>query len=313
MLGDQPPLPFLQQILALQQAQQPANTPAQQAAVQAQRQAPGTAALLPRVRGFKIAENESPRPQDRVYFSFNYFDNLNASTNRRLGTDLSDVRAYRETFGVEKTVLDGNASVGLRLPLNTLSAEGSTNLGGTTTAVGDLAVIFKYALVQDPRTGDVLSAGLAVVAPTGPEHFAGSALPPALHRTTLQPFTGYLWNLGPFYLHGFTAVDVPTDERDVTMLYNDVGIGYFLYRQARPERLLTAVVPTVELHVDTPLNHRGVLHTTDPAGTPDVLNLTFGTNFELYRNTRFAVGVVTPVTGPRPFDFEVVAQLRMRF
>ncbi|HEX8203103.1 MAG TPA: hypothetical protein VF590_21680, partial [Isosphaeraceae bacterium] len=30
-------------------------------------------ALVPSVRGFNIAENQSPQPQDRVFYSFNYF------------------------------------------------------------------------------------------------------------------------------------------------------------------------------------------------------------------------------------------------
>jgi hypothetical protein len=294
MLGDLPPPQQLQFL-----RNQPANR---------------TLALVPAVTGFKIAENESPRPQDRAYFSFNYFDNLSAAVNRQRDVNLQNVRVYRETFGLEKTFLDGSASVGLRLPLNTLSADSNNpNLGGSDTAVGDLALIFKYAVLEDCETGDLLSAGLVVVTPTGPGHFANfdSVLP--LHSTTLQPFVGYVLNLGQFYLHGFSSLDIPTDSRDVTMWYDDVGLGYFAYHHDCPDRFLTAVVPTVEMHLNTPLNHRGVLRSLDPAGTPDGINLTFGTNFEFYNRARLAVGVVTPVTGPRPFDFEVIAQLRLRF
>ena len=39
-------------------------------------------ALVPSVRGLKIAENQSPRPQDRVYFTFDYFSNVNGALNR---------------------------------------------------------------------------------------------------------------------------------------------------------------------------------------------------------------------------------------
>src|SRR4029078_3998469 len=32
--------------------------------------------LVPSVRTFKIADNQSPRPMDRVFFNFNFFENL---------------------------------------------------------------------------------------------------------------------------------------------------------------------------------------------------------------------------------------------
>jgi hypothetical protein len=81
---------------------------------------------VPSTRGFKIGENDTPRPMDRAYFSFNYFDDLNNAANRAAGADLHDVRIYREVFGAEMTFLDGDASVGLRVPLNTLAPTAAT-------------------------------------------------------------------------------------------------------------------------------------------------------------------------------------------
>ena len=93
--------------------------------------------FVPWVRGFKIADNQSPRPQDRVFFSFDYFNNLNGVVNQALGAPVSHEKVYRELFGVEKTIFDGNASIGLRLPLNTLTADSRMpGLGGTNTASG---------------------------------------------------------------------------------------------------------------------------------------------------------------------------------
>src|SRR4029078_7075377 len=37
--------------------------------------------IAPSVRSFKIADNQSPFPQDRIFFTFNYFDNVNARLN----------------------------------------------------------------------------------------------------------------------------------------------------------------------------------------------------------------------------------------
>jgi hypothetical protein len=272
--------------------------------------------LIPSLRGFKIGEYDSPLPLCRAYVAFNYFDELNDAVNQRFGGDVHDVRVYREMFGVERTFLDGDASVGLRLPLNTLKADsGIPGVGGTDTDVGDLTVIFKYAFWRNRETGSALSAGLAVTAPTGPDAFAGQETFRTFHNTVLQPYGGYLWRSGDFYLHGFIAVDVPTDSNDVTFLFNDVGIGYYLYRAQESEcgsRFLTGVVPTFEVHVNTPLNHRGVFNPDDLAGSPDIVNLTMGGTLEFGRRASLALGFITPVTGPKPFDYEIMTMFQLR-
>src|SRR5207245_7370974 len=38
--------------------------------------------LVPSPRSFKVSEDEGPAPQDRLYFGFNYWDNLNPAANR---------------------------------------------------------------------------------------------------------------------------------------------------------------------------------------------------------------------------------------
>jgi hypothetical protein len=269
--------------------------------------------VLPSARGFKIADNESPEPRDRAYFSFNYYDNLLGAANRSVGADLHGVRVYRETFGLEKTCLEGALSVGLRLPLNSLTADtGTTGVSGSATDLGDLSIILKSVLFRSEDNATLLSAGLAVTAPTGPASFAAVGVS-GLHDTTLQPFVGYLHSCGNFYLQGFAAVDVPTGARDATLLFNDVGLGYFLYRAPESGRFLRAVAPTLEVHVGTPVNHRGRPDPSDPARTSDLVDLTGGLNFELARRTRLGVGLATPVVGPRPFDFEVLVQLRCSF
>jgi hypothetical protein len=274
---------------------------------------PRSAIIVPSVRSFKISDNESPQPRDRAFLDFNYYDNVGAAVDRRLGIDLREIAVYRETFGLEKTFLDGAASVGLRLPLNTLSAESSTaGLGGTDTDIGDLTAILKYALWQDSDAGTLFAIGLAVTAPTGPGHFAGSAIP-TMHDTILQPFVGYVWSADRWFVHGFTGIDVPTEIRDVTTLFNSVGVGYIFPRASSEDRLLKAVVPTLEVHISDPLNHRGAFRVDDPAGTADVVDLTMATTFELGRRSNLSVGIVTPVTGPKPFDVEALVQFNWFF
>jgi hypothetical protein len=95
------------------------------------------------------------------------------------------------------------------------------------------------------------------------------------------------------------------------MYYNDVGAGYFIYRAADPEALIAAIVPTMEVHVNTPLNHRVSHAVGAKSGTPDVVDLTFGASVALGRRAILSAGVVNPVTGPRPYDLEVVALLNI--
>ena len=116
------------------------------------------------------------------------------------------------------------------------------------------------------------------------------------------------------YVQGFAGVNVPTDSRVVTMLYNDVGIGYFLHRAEDPDAWLTSVVPSMEVHVNTPLNHRGGFSDVgDPGATIDAVNLTFGLSATL----RLADGPVGGVrhAGDRApsVRFEVVALLNIYF
>ena len=267
--------------------------------------------LAPSVRTFKITDDESPQPRDRVFIDFNYYDNVGAAVDRRLGIDLHGVAIYREMFGLEKTFFNNSASIGLRLPLNTLSADSSTaGLGGTDTDVGDLTAILKYALWQD--NSKVFSAGLAVTAPTGPGHFAGSTVP-IVHDTILQPFVGYLWASDRWFVHGFSGLEIPTEIRDVTVLFNSVGVGYIFSRASQEDRLLKAIVPTFEVHVTDPLNHRGAFRVNDPVGASDVVDLTMATTFELGQRSALSIGIVTPVTGPKPFDVEALVQFNWFF
>jgi hypothetical protein len=266
------------------------------------------AVRFPWVRGYKMADNQSPRPQDRVFVAFNYFDDLRQAP----ASGLRDVQVYREFFGVETTFLDQQASVGLRMPLNTISARGDMpGIGGTSTAVGDLTVFFKGILCQDRTSGSLVSAGLAVTTPNSPAGFAGAPFARSVRTTSLQPFIGYIANFGDWYVQGFSGTNVPTDGRVVTMFYNDVGAGYYLYRAVDPDALIAAVVPTMEVHVNTPLNHR-VSHTPGgAAGIPDVVDLTFGAGIALGRRAILSAGVVEPVTGPRPYDLEAVVLLNV--
>ncbi|WP_165225091.1 hypothetical protein [Aquisphaera insulae] len=305
MIGDQSPFRFrsYQGLGASATVPQPPPVPGPRAA----------SLFYPSMRGFKIAENMSPRPQNRFFFDFNYYNNVNDTINTNDRVPINHIQAYRYLFGWEQTFNDGKGSIGLRIPINNVT--GDSNLaqgtGGTTrvnvptsTAMGNLAIFTKYILEQNPRTGSLVSVGLAVTAPTGPGRFAGAPWLFGLNTVTIQPFLGYIYNYNKWYFQGFSAFDFPASVQDVTLMYNDFGVGYYLFRSQDPGGFLTAVAPTFEVHVNTPFTHRDWKNRFDIAGAPDVVNLTYGLNFQFYGAATLTTALITPVSSPQPFNSE---------
>ncbi|HTK73972.1 MAG TPA: hypothetical protein VL371_01875 [Gemmataceae bacterium] len=252
---------------------------------------------------FKISDNESPRPLDRIFATYNFFDNASLPTGPLRRTfDL-----HRETFGFEKTFLGGDASVGMRL--NVMQADGSYS----DDDFGDTTIVTKYALVNNAETGNVVSGGLAVTAPTGPRTIFPNGQ--TFRTTLLQPWTGFIYNVNDkWYAHGFSALVIPTDDEDVTLATSDIGIGWRAYQAACcSDYFISSVTPTLEGHYTGALNHRGL----DPLRTlsfPEgVFVLTSGLHFGLGCNALLTTGLAVPLTGPRPFDLEAIAQLNWRF
>src|SRR5262249_5344664 len=124
----------------------------------------------------------------------------------------------REFFGFEKTFFDRGASIGLRAPIFQQGGDGSFGADD----FGDLSGILKYAAYSNPTTLNLISVGMVATAPTGP---GINTIDGTIHSVFLQPYGGFILNEGAFYLHGFTSLAVPTDSRDVTIWFNDVGIG----------------------------------------------------------------------------------------
>jgi hypothetical protein len=251
---------------------------------------------------FKISENESPRPTDRVFFSYNYYNNVDRILS---GQGPGQADFHRETIGFEKTFLDSNASFGMRLPIRQLESNGDIQ----DRHLDDLSLIFKYAWVNDRFNGNVLSTGMVVTLPTGDDlKIDGQS---DLHSTVFQPFLGYIYHFNrDLYVQGFSSVAVPTDARDVTLLFNSMSFGYWLYRNDSAESRLTGIVPALELHLNTPLNHRGLDHV--PVNFSDSLNFTGGVHFD-FRRATLGIAAGVPLTGPKPYDFEALANINVRF
>jgi hypothetical protein len=291
--------------------------------------------------GFKIGENESPRPQDRVFFTYNYFNNVNKALNP---IDFPRVDAHREMIGFEKTFDNKNASIGMRLPYLMIDSNG----GVKDRDFGDLSVILKYAFINDP-CGNVVSCGLVATFPTGGSSAdAFNAFGDVVHTTILQPWAGFIYACDDFFVQGFSSAAIPVDDRDVAFWFNDLGVGWFCYRAADPHNrpgnafndcvpggsapdptlnafvptccgdcccgthFLTALIPTVEVHATTPLNHRG-FSVTDPVEGFDQVVITAGVHMVFLNRATLLLGAATPITGPKPFDVEAAAYFNLRF
>lgn len=250
--------------------------------------------------GYKIADNESPRPVNRVFFSYNYFNDVNGRIN---GPDIPRIDVHRETFGFERTFLEGDASFGIRVPLIQQTNSGALDFSD----VGDLSFILKYAFINDYFTGNVASAGLVVTVPTGPDYVLvdGTTLDPVL----IQPWAGFVWNSGAVYVHGFSSVVVPTQGVDAVVLFNDLGVGFRAWDDAGS--FITSITPTLEGHITTPLANRGF----DECGVryQDVVVITGGLHLGLGERSLLTFGAATPLTGAKPFSVEGIVQLNYRY
>jgi hypothetical protein len=259
-------------------------------------------AQAPRPRQADLRPAASPRPQDRVFTTYNYYNNVNGALAPP-GQGQTDV--HREVIGFEKTFLNGNASIGLRAPY----VEVTGDPGIAHQNFGDLSLVLKYAFINCQETGNVLSAGLVVTAPTGSSFLPAGV--PDIHSNDwlFQPWVGAIYNMGNIYVLGFSSVVIPTQSQDVTFVTNDLGIGWRAYQCE--DRCLRSVIFTVEGHLTNPLNHRGAM--TFPIGLQDIFDMTFGVRFGICDRTSFGIAAGLPLSGPKPYDFEILAALNFRF
>ena len=255
--------------------------------------------------GFKIAENESPRPTDRVFATYNYYNGVPTAPSYP-GFDV-----HREVIGFEKTFLDGQASIGVRVPFLQLAGAGDERreAGLSSGQFGDVTLVTKYAFYDDRTTGNLISGGLLVTLPTGEATFSTNNS--AIHSTIYQPWTGFIYNFGDTFVHGFSSITIPSDRRDVTAWYNDLGVGYWLRKEQR-DHFFHGIVPTAELHLGTPLRS-GSLTDFDRAHMSDYLSLVGGVNFVFGRNSTIGIAAGAPVIGPKPWQFESHVSINFRF
>jgi len=82
--------------------------------------------LAPSERGIKVADNENPAPQDRLYFNFNYFNNINQAVNERLGIDVRDISGLPVYVRYREDLLERRCLRGFPVAVNNLSTASGT-------------------------------------------------------------------------------------------------------------------------------------------------------------------------------------------
>jgi hypothetical protein len=241
---------------------------------------------------FEVSENESPRPVDRVFATFDSVGGARDADNRP--------DAYCGTVGFEKTFLDGNASFGLRAPLVQASGTGIDGFG-------DLSLVSKYAFLHDAETGTVASGGLVVTAPTGRSVTLADGS--KSNSLLLQPWVGGILALGDAYALGFSSIVASSQNRDPTLYNLDLGLGYRLYQSQNPRAVLSSIIPTLEGHLTTAFGN----HPSSNIQYADAFVVTGGVHLGLFQHAYLTVGGAFPVAGGRGKEFGAIARFNYQF
>lgn len=281
---------------------------------------------------WRIADNESPQPQDRVYVSYNFLQDTGERLNEGLlaafrlpnGTLLQSngqtvlvpmqpprLRVHQLTIGAEKTIpTNENVSFGVRIPVYGIrNGVGFSDDNLDKTDLGDISFNIKVAIANElAYSGWLASTGVMATAPTGPDYtnFDGEDV----HQWIVQPYLAGLRDFGGVYVHGFTSVAIPVDGPEPVLLFGDLGAGWYAYRS--DYFFLSAIVPTVEAHATIPLTHRA---SPDAAvRTMDMVVATAGVHFVFGPgNCTLSFGGSVPVFAPQPFEYQLITQLDFRF
>lgn len=249
----------------------------------------GTPLILPGLLTTTGAQNAVPL--DRVFFDYGYFNRM------FIASPTGPIAGYNlNTFaiGIEKTFLDGNASIYVSVPF----LDATQNISGQAIdGLGNINAGFKYLLWSNRDTGSALAAGLTVSAPTGRDTVATNTLnvtftggtqpsvvpnpPPVgtiltftettrINPTYFQPYAAGLWVADRFFFHEYFGVIVPTDGRVATFINNNLTMGYNIYENRGS--FLTSITPTFGVQLLLPVNH--VNNSASPTTTVVPANIT---------------------------------------
>ena len=248
-------------------------------------------------RRFKVSDGISPIPTDRVFYNYRHFENV-------INTGKQDINVDRNLFGLEKTFLDRNASLELRLPfasgINSTADLSRASSGNEGTGFGNITLTSKFLLAH--QDGNALTCGLAMTFPTGSD-FTELSTGLTADNTSyhLVPYLGMLKQLGPnffsqsylgfdFDLNG-TKISDGTVVQDQNLMYADIqGGAWLLKNRCGAIRSWAALL---ELHYTTTTTNADAALGSPFGDNIDLLNLTSGMSWGLGSNLTFnAYGAV---------------------
>jgi len=291
-------------------------------------------------RRAKISENNKALPMDRVFFSYNHYQNaLSVDPDFALPERSRGLSLDRYTVGIEKTFHSGLWSAEVRMPFVGQTGFAAPDFSFQSEEIGNLAVIFKRLTARSPKFA--AAVGLGIDTPTGSD-VTGSVqeVDYRMHNQAvyLSPWVGFLHAPRPrLFWQGSLQVDVPTGGNrityagpswagsgslgvvtDQTLMLMDLSIGYWI-QPPRSHGMLRALAPVVEFHYTTTLEDAEVIHQNLPGSTVtfgnllghvEMMQLTVGLHAQLGANTTVRAGGVFPLLNvDRPFDSEVMVSV----
>lgn len=308
-------------------------------------------AQLPATGGTRldIGQNNSPTPQDRIYFTYNHFQNAFQLPN----TPYEHLDLF--TVGAERTFFDGMASLEVRVPFfsgpdnnQTLEVLGPDN-DSVDVQFGNVAFILKGILAEGADYRVTIGSGLEL--PTGPDTVAvDEFFPFGTYRinnnaTSLTPFMAALYTPSEFcFLQSFVQYDIPLNQNEISyrsetfardgylqeqrLLKFDVSGGVWLFRDNARNASVRGVALIAELHYTTTTNDADIFEAPDPIffgqgptvgnifNRVDVLNTTLGTTIDCGMGS-LTLGYALPLNelddGIKVFDGEFLAHLNINF
>jgi len=285
-------------------------------------------ASLPPIGGgrVKISENNKALPMDRVFFTYNHYQNGIQTTG-----NLPPASIDQYTIGLEKTCADGLGSVELRMPFMGAYGYSAPGFNFTEPAVGNLTVTLKRSIYQSySRAGAV---GLCVTLPTGggtTGQLGNDAFTIRNDALYLVPWIGFLSApTDRIFYQGFLQVDIAAMGNSVyfdrayqgklfqqSLVEVDLNVGYWLYQNPYAY-YLTGLAGILEIHyggtldnaqlMQLPMSPPNFMQLGNALNRMDIWNLTAGLHAAVGELTTVRVGAVVPLGSRlnRLFDGEV--------
>jgi hypothetical protein len=233
-----------------------------------------------------------------VYFDYNHFENAMEAASFQGPAKSISLDQY--TFGIEKSFRDGLWSVDFRVPMNGAYGYEAPDITGGTHHWGNLSLTFKRLLYTTDRFA--LGAGLGVGLPTGSDTRGriGTTDYEVLNDACyLLPYVGFMAQpTERIFVQTYLQFDVATlgngvrfdnaglgRYNDQTLMYLDVQLGYWLYRNQNAS-FLTGLASVLEVH------YTGTLQDTDVvSGNNGVDFLTIGNMYNRVDSTNMTIGL----------------------